>query len=52
MAVPFDIRIVPGGLRVIVPVGTPDTPAPTPSLLSRESIANLVGLAGGVSPDP
>ncbi len=52
MAVPLDIRIVAGGLRVIVPVGTPDTPALTPSLLSVESIANLVGLAGGVSPDP
>ena len=52
MPVPLDIRVVPGGLRVIVPVGTPDTPVPTPSLLSLESIANLVGLAGGVSPDP
>lgn len=52
MAVPFEIRVVPGGLRVIVPIGTPDTPAPTPSLLSREAIANLVGLAGGVSPGP
>jgi len=49
---PFDIRIVAGGLRVIVPIGTPDSPAPTPSLLSIESIANLVGIAGGVPPEP
>ena len=49
---PLDIRIVPGGLRVIVPIGTPDAPEPTPSLLSLESITNLVGIAGGVEPDP
>ncbi|MGZ4692434.1 MAG: diacylglycerol/lipid kinase family protein [Acidimicrobiales bacterium] len=52
MATPLDIRIVPGGLRVIVPVGTPETPAPTPSLLSLEAITNLVSIAGGVPPAP
>ncbi len=45
---PLDIRIVPGGLRVMVPVGTPETPEPTPSLLSRESVTNLVAIAGGI----
>ena len=53
MAVPLDIRIVPGGLRVIVPLGTPETPASTPGLLSFESITNLVSIAGGGTPaDP
>jgi diacylglycerol kinase family enzyme len=49
---PLDITIVPGGLRVIVPVGTPDEPEPTPGIFSRSAIANLVQIAGGLSPDP
>ena len=52
MPAPLDITIVPKGLRVIVPVGTPDVPEPTPAMFSRESITNLVQIAGGVSPDP
>ena len=49
---PLDIRVVPGGLRVIVPIGTPEPPAPTAGLLSTQAIGNLLEIAGGVAPGP
>lgn len=52
LAAPLDIRIVARGLRVIVPVGTPETPAATEPLLSTQALANLLTLAGGVDVGP
>ena len=49
---PLLIRIVPTGLRVIVPVGTAEPPESVPSLLSIESIGGLFEIAGGVAPGP
>jgi diacylglycerol kinase family enzyme len=49
---PLDIRVVPRGLRVIVPVGTPEPPAPTEPLLSTQALGDLLALAGGVDTGP
>jgi diacylglycerol kinase family enzyme len=49
---PLEVRIVPGGLRVIVPVGTPATPAPTDRLLSVQALGSLAEIAGGVDAGP
>jgi len=40
------------GLRVIVPVGTPATPAPTARLLSVQALGNLAEIAGGIDAGP
>ena len=49
---PLDIRVVPGALRVIVPVGTPATPQATDRLLSAQALGNLLEIAGGVDRGP
>ncbi len=52
LAVPLDVRIVPGGLTVLVPVGTPATPAPISRLLSVQALGSLLDIAGGVDVGP
>ena len=52
LATPLTIRIVPGGLRVMVPVGTPEPSAPMPSLVSVDALGRLLDIAGGVAPGP
>jgi diacylglycerol kinase family enzyme len=49
---PLEIRIVPGGLRVLLPVGTAEAPESLPPLLSVEAIGSLVEIAGGVASGP
>jgi diacylglycerol kinase family enzyme len=49
---PLLIRIVPAGLRVIVPVGTAEAPETLPGLLSIEAVGGLFEIAGGVAPGP
>ena len=49
---PLEVRVVPAGLRVVVPVGTPATPATTDRLLSVQALGSLLEIAGGVSAGP
>jgi len=49
---PLEFRLVPKGLRVIVPVGTPEPPADTEALLSTQALSDLLSLAGGVDVGP
>ncbi len=52
LATPLVVRLVPGGLRVIVPMGTPATPATTERLLSAQALGSLLEIAGGVDQGP
>jgi len=49
---PLEIRVVPRGLRVIVPMGTPEPPAPADLLLSTQALGDLLSLAGGIDIGP
>ena len=49
---PLVIKVVPAGLRVILPVGTAEPPEVVPSLLSAEALGNLFEIAGGVATGP
>ena len=49
---PLVIRVVPAGLRVVVPVGTPAPPAATDRLLSVQALGSLLEIAGGVDQGP
>ncbi len=52
LPVPLEIRVVPGALRIIVPVGTPAPPAPTSNLLSVQALTSLAEIAGGIDTGP
>ncbi len=52
LATPLVIRVVPGGLRVLVPVGTSAPPATTDRLLSAQALGSLLEIAGGVDDTP
>ncbi len=52
LATPLVIRVVPGGLRVVVPVGTPAPPTATERLLSVQALGAMVEIAGGVDRGP
>jgi len=49
---PLVVRIVAGGLRVVVPLGTPASPAATDRLLSIQALGSLAEIAGGVESGP
>jgi diacylglycerol kinase family enzyme len=49
---PLLIRVVPAGLRVVVPVGTSAPPATTERLLSSQALGSLLEIAGGVDQGP
>ena len=49
---PLEIRVVPGALRVVVPVGTLGATGPTESAAVVQALGSLLEIAGGVDRVP